>query len=50
MAGTLGGLIGCAIVLFLEGRRRVFYSVDAVETRLRLPVVLALPDLRGSRT
>jgi uncharacterized protein involved in exopolysaccharide biosynthesis len=49
LAGVLGAIFGCAIVLFLEGRRRVFYSADAVETRLRLPVVLALPDLRGSR-
>lgn len=49
LAGGFGALVGCAIVLLFEGRRRVFYSTEAVEERLRLPVILALPDLRESR-
>lgn len=49
LAGIFGALAGCGAVLALEGRRRVFYSAQAVESRLGLPVLLALPDLRGSR-
>jgi uncharacterized protein involved in exopolysaccharide biosynthesis len=49
LAGIFGALAGCGAVLFLEGRRPVFYSAQAVESRLGVPVLLALPDLRGSR-
>lgn len=49
LAGGFGALVGCAIVLLFEGRRGVFYSAEAVESRLGVPVLLALPDLRGSR-
>jgi hypothetical protein len=50
MAGIFGALTGCGLVLFLEGRRRVFYSAESIESALGVPVLLALPDLRDSRT
>jgi uncharacterized protein involved in exopolysaccharide biosynthesis len=50
LAGILGALAGCGAVIILEGRRRVFYSAEAVESRLGVPVLLALPDLRESRS
>jgi uncharacterized protein involved in exopolysaccharide biosynthesis len=42
-------LAACGAVLALEMRRDVFHSAEAVEERLGLPVVLAIPDLRGSK-
>lgn len=49
MAGIFGALTGCGVVLVLEGRRRVFYSAESIESTLGVPVLLALPDLRESR-
>lgn len=47
LASLLAVIATGASVLALEMRRDVFYSAEAVETRLGLPVVLAIPDLRG---